>query len=128
MMSKIAPDEIVGFIKASNLSGHTMNAMLEYLEGICDAYYAISIHGAAAWSKGIDPYSQGMNSVASFFSGNEIKHAGKSSIDADAAISVFETIRYVTHNFIKENGMRSIDELAAVGIAHLGKNPYENRN
>jgi hypothetical protein len=74
-----------------------------------------------------------MNTVSNWYTGRTLldvqKELGESKpVDAENAISILNHIRFVSKNLIKDNGMKTIHELAAVGIGYLGGNPYEQSN
>lgn len=129
--------EIEDVLKHSKQAPVTISRLTEFLEGVVDGLYSIAHHGVCNWSKGIDDYSTGMNTVSDWYNDQlsfEVhdryadQKAEEKPVDVQNAISILNHIRYVSKNLIKDNGMKTIDELAAVGIGYLGGNPYESSN
>lgn len=113
---------------ARALSPASAEALRSYTAGVAKACIMIANHGTASWSKGVDAFSHGMNDTANFWTNlhQESKASGDSKpLDTDRAIDILNTIRYVTKNVIKQDGMKAINELAAVCIGVLGGNPHD---
>lgn len=123
--------EIKDVIEHSGQAPVTIQRLNEFLDGVVDGIYAIAQLGGCTWSKGVDDYSTGMNTVSSWYSGLANLRGvqdDEPAINAEGAISILNHIRYVSKNLIKDNGMKTIHELAAVGIGYLGRDPYEQSN
>jgi hypothetical protein len=122
--------EIENVLNQSNQAPVTLERLSEFLQGVVNGVYSIAHYGACNWSKGIDDYSTGMNIVSNWYT-DRLEMKGPTNVNVkvnvQGAMDILGHIRYGANNFINENGMKTIHELAAVGISYLGGNPYENR-